>query len=184
MSEAAALALDVLIEHWLRDHGTALRPYEPDWPSPCEAAPVHTDAAGELWTPWRPVRRLREPLQALDGLERALQTPLHPDIRAYYERWWSGPVLIQSPSLRLQLILLWNEDDADRLVENLIGHALDQRRQRVPFSVFLATTEPEGEEMVSVDNTTGAVVLELPGGRQRRTLAPSLASLLQDFRPA
>lgn len=184
MSNAAALALDALIDQWLREHGTALLPYEPDWPSPCEAGPAHADATGALFTPWRPVRRPQQPLQALDGLERALQTTLHPDARAYYERWWSGPVLIQSASLRLQLILLWNEEDADRLVENLIGHALDQRRGRAPFSVFLATTEPEGEEMVCIDNATGVVVLELPGGRQRRTLAPSLASLLQTLTPA
>ncbi|MFM8355817.1 MAG: SecY-interacting protein Syd [Gammaproteobacteria bacterium] len=184
MSDAAALALDALIEQWLRMHGSALQPYDPEWPSLCAAGPEHTDSSGATWLPWRPVRRPTARLPALDGLERALETPLHADIRAYYERWWSGPLEVRSPSLRLQLILLWNEEDADRLVENLIGHALDQRRRRVPFSAFLATTEPAGEEMVSIDNTTGEVVLELPGGRQRRTLARSLASFLPAFMPA
>ena len=84
----------------------------------------------------------------------------------------------------MSLILLWNPADAERLVENLIGHALAKRRARAPFTVFFACTEPESDLFLSVDNETGEVVLEAPGAKPMRTVAPSLTVFLRGLVPA
>jgi len=84
----------------------------------------------------------------------------------------------------VSLILLWNPSDAERLVENLIGHALAKRRVRAPFTVFFACTEPESDLFLSVDNATGEVVLEKPGAKPLRTVAPSLTAFLRGLGPA
>jgi SecY interacting protein Syd len=69
-------------------------------------------------------------------------------------------------------------------VENLIGHALAKRRARAPFTVFFACTEPDSELFLSVDNATGEVMLEAPGAKPLRTVAPSLTVFLRGLVPA
>ncbi len=84
----------------------------------------------------------------------------------------------------MSLILLWSPDDADRLIENLIGHALAKRRSRSPFSVFFACTAADSELFLSVDNTSGQVLLEKPGYKPLEVVAPSLGDFLGQLTPA
>ncbi len=59
----------------------------------------------------------------------------------------------------------------------LIGHALTQRRRKLPLTLFFACTEPE-DFILSVDNVSGQVVLEQPGQAPMRVIAESLADFI------
>ncbi|MEZ5561029.1 MAG: SecY-interacting protein Syd, partial [Pseudomonadales bacterium] len=124
---------------------------------------------------------LQDPFQ---GLERALELRIHPDIKAYYGAYWSAGLEAEAPRGHVSLILLWNPEDGERLVENLIGHALAKRQARSPFTVFFACTEADADTFLSIDNDSGAVLLERPGAAPLETIAPDLASFLETLVPA
>lgn len=80
------------------------------------------------------------------------------------------------------LIQVWNEDDFDRLAENILGHAIAKQRIKAPLTIFIACTD-EGELMLSVENDTGRVVLEEPGSEPIREISPSVAEFLERLDP-
>jgi SecY interacting protein Syd len=176
-------ALDFFIECSLKAFPRQERWYDPDWPSPCECGAPFSGPDGEQRILWRPVRR-HVPADDLAGLERALEIPIHQDIKDYYGAFWSGSLEATAPQGHVSLILLWNTEDADRLVENLIGHALAKRQARSPFTVFFACTEPDADTFLSIDNDTGRIVLEEPGRPPLRTVADSLETFLDTLVPA
>jgi len=156
--------------------------HDPQWRSPCEVGEPHAWPDGTQVVRWRPVaRRYAEDFA---GLENALETTIHPDIKAYYGAFWSGGLEARANEGHVSLILLWNPADADRLVENLIGHAMAKQRARAPFSVFFACTEANSELFLSVENDSGRVLLERPGRKPLRTVAESLAAFLSELEPA
>ena len=77
-----------------------------------------------------------------------------------------------------------SRERADRLIENLIGHAIAKQRSRSPFSVFFACTDPESELFLSVENASGQVVLEKPGHKPVDVVANSLAEFIDTLVPA
>ena len=83
----------------------------------------------------------------------------------------------------MSLLFLWNPADTDRLNENLIGHAMAKQRAKAPMSIFFACTEPDSELFLSVDNDSGSVLLEKPGYKPIREVAPDLASFLATLVP-
>jgi SecY interacting protein Syd len=178
-----ATALDRFVASYQQRFPRLDEVFEPEWRSPCEIGEPYLDATGNRRIAWRPLRR---PPGSDDfvGLERALEMPIHPDIKAYYGRYWSGGLEATAPDGHVSLLLLWNDDDAARLIENLIGHALAKRRARSPFSVFIACTEPDSDLFLSVENDSGRVVLEVPGAKPRRVVADSLAQFLDTLTPA
>ena len=156
--------------------------HDPQWRSPCEVGEPHAWPDGTQVVRWRPVaRRYAEDFA---GLENALETTIHPDIKAYYGAFWSGGLEARASEGHVSLILLWNPADADRLVENLIGHAMAKQRARAPFSVFFACTEANSELFLTVENDSGRVLLERPGRKPLRTVAESLAAFLSELEPA
>jgi SecY interacting protein Syd len=174
--------LVAFVDRYLGRHPTPVDPFDRAWRSPCEIGEPYIDATGEELIAWRPVRRSFA--DDFAGLERALERPIHPDVKAYYGAFWSGGLEATAVEGHVSLILLWNPADAERLVENLIGHALAKRRVRSPFTVFFACTEPDSDLFLSVDNESGAVVLEAPGAKPIRTVAPSLTDFLRGIDPA
>ncbi len=174
--------LDAFVERYLHRYPDLVDPFDPQWRSPCETGEPFASADDLQCVPWRPLRRAFA--DDFAGLERALETTIHADIKAYYGRYWSGGLEATAQEGHVSLILLWNPSDAERLVENLIGHALAKRRARAPFTVFFACTEPESDLFLSVDNATGEVVLEAPGAKPLRTVAPSLTVFLRGLVPA
>ncbi len=112
------------------------------------------------------------------GLANALECPIHPDICTYYGSYWSGSIEAESSEGHVSLIQLWNPEDFDRLIENLIGHALMKQKSRHPFTVFFATTEADSELFLSVENQTGRVFLEEPGKAPLRCVDEDLATFL------
>ena len=177
-----AAALDAFVARYVADFPDLVDPYDPQWRSPCETGVPYEAADGVEVIPWRPLRRAFA--DDFAGLERALEVPIHNDVKAYYGRYWSGGLEATAEEGHVSLILLWNPSDAQRLVENLIGHALAKRRARAALTVFFACTEPDSDLFLSIDNASGAVVLEAPGAKPIRTVAPSLTVFLRGLRPA
>lgn len=174
---AVRQALEAFVERCLEANAELFTDFDPQWRSPCELdAPEHGRVR------WRP--RAREEACDFEGLENALELEIHPDIKSYYGTFWSATLEAEGPHGHVSLLLLWNQDDAARLVENLIGHALQKRRRRQPFNVFVACTEEESELYVAVDNATGEVLLEAPDGPPLRKLADDLATFISTLTPA
>ena len=117
-----------------------------------------------------------------DGLERALGVEIHPDIKSFYGIYWGSVMELQAEEGGVTLIQIWNDDDFDRLVENILGHDIAKQRIKAPLTIFIASTD-EGEYMLSVDNASGRVVLEEPGSPPTREVASSLAAFLDRLRP-
>ncbi len=175
-------ALDAFVARYLECYPSLEDVFDPQWRSPCETGEPYA-ADGGWRVPWRPLRR-PEGSDDFAGLERALELTVHPDVKAYYGRYWSGGLEAEAPDGHVSLLLLWNPEDAERLVENLIGHTLAQRRSRSPFSIFFACTEADSELFLSVENESGRVLLEAPGRKPLRVVAESLAEFLATLNPA
>lgn len=183
-------ALADFMNHTLKSYPDLRAPFDPDWRSPCEiGAPIETEQ-GPLIA-WQPLAR--HPATVTDDfapLERALELPIHPDIKAYWGAYWAAGLEAEAIDGHVSLLFPWNPEDLERLNENLIGHALSKKaggkkgsRNR-NMTVFFACTEPESELFLSVDNETGAVLLEKPGFKPIREVAPDLASFLTTLVPA
>lgn len=171
-----ALALDDLVARCL-GAGPRTTEHDPAWPSPCErGAP---DADGRI--AWAPV--LRDAFDLLDPLAETLDVVVHPAVVTFYGRWFSDGFRTAAPEGEVHLIGVWNEDDTLRLQQNLLGHALQQRRRRQPLTFFFALTEEDSEAVLSVDNARGTVVLEIPGTDRREDVAASLAGFLRSLTP-
>ncbi len=108
---------------------------------------------------------------------------IHPDIKSFYGSYWGSAMELDAAEGGVSLIQVWNDDDFDRLVENILGHAMAKQRIHAPLTIFIACAD-EGELMLSVDNETGRIVLEEPGGPPIREVSPSLAEFLDRLQPA
>jgi len=181
-----ATELARFVETYMERYPALTEAFDAEWRSPCEQGEPFAGASGAQVVRWQPVRR--PPFEREDGdfagLERALEVPIHSDIKAYYGSYWSGGLEASAPDGHVSLILLWNRADADRLIENLIGHSLAKKRARSPFTVFFACTEPESDLFLALDNSTGAVMLERPGYKPIRQVSTSLAAFLATLEPA
>ena len=180
MSEVAD-TLRRFVDRYVHAYPDLTEVFDPDWRSPCEVGEPYAGPGGVEVVRWHPVRRRYA--DDFAGLENALDLTIHPDIKAYYGAYWSGGLEAAAPEGHVSLIFLWNDADAERLVENLIGHALAKRRARATFSVFFACTEADSELFLSVENETGRVLLERPGYKPIRTVAESLPEFLAVLAP-
>jgi SecY interacting protein Syd len=179
MSSAVERALDSFVQklNELQPEAPTL-PYNPDWPSDCY---LNTGSAGES-VKWKPALQ-NEPSDMFSRMEEALDERVHPDIIAYFSRFWSDPLPATCSDGDLSLIQVWNPDDMERLRSNLIGHALSKRQQKRPLTFFFACAEPDDNYFISVDNFSGEVLLELPGKPPVRRLADNLAEFLNSLEP-
>lgn len=172
------LALTSFVEDYLAVHPTLTIARDPLWPSPCE-----TDAAlGKGLVHWRPQRRYDA--KDFSGVESALGCTLHEDIKHYYGSFWSGTLEAEAAEGHVSLLFIWNPEDVDRLAENFIGHALQQKKHRTPLTWFFACTEPDSEYFLSVDQASGAILLETPGSPPVRQVADNLSSFIARLKPA
>lgn len=175
------VALDHFIEKTLEQYPRLWNEYDSTWSSPCEiGSPV--ELAQVTAIEWRP--QLRQNTDDFAGLENAFETEIHPSIKDYYGSYWSGGLEATCNEGHVSLMFLWNDEDRDRLRDNIIGHALAQKRSRSPLSIFFACTEPASAYFLAVNNTSGAVQLELPGRKPLRTVDSSLDEFLNRLTPA
>lgn len=152
--------------------------FDSDWPSACYVEPK---IEGDPVT-WRPAKQLSLS-DMFERLENALEEKIHPDLIRFYSRYWSDPLPATCPDGDLTLIQVWNEEDMERLRENLIGHALSKRQQKRPLTFFIACPEPDDNYLISVDNFSGAVLLETPGKPPIRHLADNLNDFINNLVP-
>jgi len=150
-------------------------PFDPDWRSDCEVEQRGND------TLWRPA--IQSPRVCFDGLANAVEAEIHPDIIDYYSSYWSGTLEAVSEEGRVSLIQLWNTQDFDRLIANLVGHALGKIRARESFTVFFANTDPDTEYFLSIANDTGIVLLEEPGRPPLREVESDISTFLGRLEP-
>jgi len=181
MSDKVRKSLTRLLQRYVDEHqrvtGTfPTQTYDPAWLSECQVG--EPDADGSIF--WRPQER--HSFADFDGLERALEVDIHPDIKSFYASHWASPMSFQATEGDLTLIQIWNDDDFDRLVENILGHAMAKQRIKAPLTIFFACTD-EDENILSVENDSGRVVLEEPGSLPIREVSPSLAAFLARLDP-
>lgn len=136
------------------------------WPSPCEQRQKHNSSliAGNVF--WQPASIDEEQLN-FDNVESALNITLHQDIKNYFTSIFSESLEAQCDDGKLSLLFAWNEDDFQRLQENIIGHILMKQRLKQEITVFFAVTDEE-DTIISFDNNSGAVWVERVGCRPHK----------------
>ncbi|TVQ68133.1 MAG: SecY-interacting protein [Oceanospirillales bacterium] len=153
-------------------------PYDKEWPSQC----WQNEADEGVLTLWKPVPQT-ETIDMFERLSQALETEIHPDIADFYSVYWSDPLPAKAPQGELSLLQAWNPEDIERLRANLIGHALEKRRRKLPLTLFFAVTLPDGNLIISLDNADGSIWLESPGKPPHQRLANSLADFINQLEP-
>jgi SecY interacting protein Syd len=180
MNEQMTIALDEFVQRYVntaKEHPEMLVvEYDKDWPSECH---TNTGNTGDKVN-WQPVKR--STMSSFKGLEQALDMKIHQDVISYYSAYWSDNLNAQSSKGNLQLLQPWNHDDFDRLQQNLVGHILMKRRLKQPETLFFALTD-EDDFILTVDNTSGEVMLEQVGLKPKEVVAPNLAAFLQSLQP-
>jgi SecY interacting protein Syd len=81
-----------------------------------------------------------------------------------------------------ELLQVWNEEDFERLQQNLIGHLLMKQRLKQSPSLFFGLTDEE-DFILTVINDTGEVALEQVGKPAQEILAPTLAHFIAQLSP-
>lgn len=143
-------------------------------PSPCIQATLDDRV---LWQP--------QPFTlpaSLAAVERALDIELLPAITAFYTSQFAGDMTARFQQQSITLLQVWSEEDFTRLQENLIGHLVMKRRLKQSPTLFIATTDSE-QDVISLCNLTGEVILEHPGSKKREILSPEIQMFLNELQP-
>ncbi len=150
-------------------------PYDPEWLSPCLTGGrlAHNEVA------WQPV--IRTNLHDFSGMESALGWTFHEDSKAFYSAYWSDGICGRLQGTELKLIQVWNEEDLEMLKENLLGHCFAKQKNRQPRSLFIGCSIDD--DIIAIDNDSGAVTLEQPGFAPSQILADDLVQFLDEFEP-
>lgn len=161
---------DEFVTKWKTQRGTLpSTAFDDQWRSVAEVERV-----GESEVYWQPTRR-SETL-SFQGVSDALETSLPPVCETYFGHFWSASIPVLWGERPFELLQLWNADDENNLMHNLLGHALEKRRVREPLTLFFAVVDDA--RFLSIDADSGAVMLEEVGGSRPEEVADSLASLL------
>jgi len=147
---------------------------DPELASPCQYGDVTTDQQVRWW----PV--FRGDAQDFSNLEHGLEFSLHPDLQAFYGYSFGGGLKVKHQRGDAELLMVWHQEDFNRLQQNIIAHILMKRRLKQRETVFFAVTDDD-DIMLSVLNATGAVYLEHAGCEVKEQLAGSLAEFLQQL---
>ncbi len=150
--------------------------YDSDWPSACYQGRADN---GEK-VPWKPVRQSGG--NSFSNVESALEITLNPQFCEFFTRYYSDNLCANAPQGNCELLQVWNDDDFERLQQNIIGHVLMKRRLKQQPTLFFALTDEE-DTILSVLNETGEVVVEKVGKPAGESIAPSLASFLETLTP-
>ena len=150
--------------------------FDKDWPSPCYSR----DAENGEVVNWQPVKQTGN--NNFNGLEEALDIKLHADFVTWFTRYFSFHLPAKAEQGNCELLQVCSDEDFERLQENLIGHIMMKRRLKQPATLFFALTDDD-DYLISLDNSTGEVLLERVGKRAEQVLAPSMADFLSALTP-
>lgn len=169
-------ALDDFVARFSEQYDDVKIEFDPDWPSPCYA---HAAEPGVM-VPWRPVRQT----QANDfkNVESAMEITLDPQFCDYFTRYFSENLPAKAEQGQCELLQVWNQDDFERLQQNLIGHLLMKKRLKQPPTLFFALTD-EDDFILTVDNESGRVMLEQVGKEPVKVIADDLKTFLTALTP-
>ena len=156
-------------------------PFEAAWPSVCYSADKSVDQMqeGEL-VQWRPVRQNTN--LSFSNVEEALSLSLDSQYCEYFTRYFSNNMQAKAAQGACELLQVWNEEDFERLQQNLIGHLLMKQRLKQSPSLFFGLTDEE-DFILTVINDTGEVALEQVGKPAQEILAPTLAHFIAQLSP-
>jgi len=180
MSEQVTAALDEFVQKYVmaakQNPEMLVVEYDSDWPSECyEKSSVTGDSVN-----WQPVKRSLA--SNFSDLETALEMKIHEDVISFYSAYWSDNLNAKTNKGNLQLLQPWNQGDFERLQQNLIGHILMKRRLTQPETLFIALTD-EDDFIITVNNTSGEVMLEQVGLIPKEVVAPNLTHFIQSLQP-
>ncbi|GGW73034.1 SecY-interacting protein [Alteromonas halophila] len=150
--------------------------YDSTWPSPCYQ---QTRDDGKM-VEWKPVKQTEH--NSFANVEEALEVNIDRQYADFFTRYYSHNLLATAPQGSCELLQVWNQDDFQRLQQNIIGHVLMKRRLKQQATLFFALTDEE-DTILSVLNDTGEVVVERVGKPPSDIIAPSLASFLEILTP-
>ena len=151
--------------------------YDSEWQSPCINGSFD-DGEQVLWQPV-----LQDQDLSFDDMANALEISIAPEFETFFTRYWSDHLEARTADGNLSLLQVWNQDDFERLQQNLIGHVLMKRRLKQADTLFFAVTDQE-DYIVSLECETGHVVVERVGKRPHKTLANSIADFINQLQPA
>jgi SecY interacting protein Syd len=181
MSKQVTAALDEYVKKYLiaaKNYPEMVTvEYDNEWPSDCYTTPGNV---GDRVT-WQPIKRSGS--ANFNDLEKALEMKIHQDVISYYSAYWSDNLSAESSNGYLQLLQPWNQNDFERLQQNLVGHILMKRRLKQPETLFVALTD-EDDYILTVDNTSGEVMLEQVGLLPKKAVAANLAVFIQSLQPS
>lgn len=167
--------LDRLVTQYIdintANNSTLLTEYDHDWPSPC----LLQEAVDGQMVPWQPV--LQAPPLSMHNLSQGLEMQIDPQFAAFFSRYYSHDLPAIADRGELLLLQIWNEEDAERLQKNIIAHVLMKRRLKQRETLFFALTDQD-DFIISVENSSGNVVLEQVGKEPQEVLANNIAEFL------
>ncbi|AXR05658.1 SecY-interacting protein [Salinimonas sediminis] len=180
MANPVDAALDDFIARLLgltQQHNSPLTvTYDSAWPSSCYLERVDN---GQPVT-WKPTPQA--PVLSFAKLEQALEIQLNTQFTAYFTRYYSENLPATAAQGECDLLQVLSAEDFERLQENLIGHILMKRRLRQPETLFFGLTSDD-DYILTIDNSSGAVLLEQVGKKSDDKLADDLAGFIQALAP-
>jgi SecY interacting protein Syd len=191
---AIYLALDALFTRYLNlvKAETKQLPsvtFDPPWPSPCDekqddqrgsdSKDKEKDENKKHLSYWKPASRINHDL--FDELEKALEISFREDFKQFYGSFWSNGICVEREDINFSLIQIWNEEDQEKLKENILGHAFARLKSKQPLTYFIGCTF--GDDVICIDHASGEIVLEKPGRKTHKVLAPSLEEFLLSLSP-
>jgi len=151
--------------------------HHPDWPSACQQGELFLSEQMQSCIHWQPL--LRAENDDLSGLEKALEIPLHTDLKSFFTRYWSDQIDVIFQQGNLKLMFIWNDTDMERLIKNQLGHALNKLRNKQSLTFFIACTD--SDYIISLENDSGRIVLERPGYAIEKVLAENLNQFINEL---
>jgi SecY interacting protein Syd len=164
--------------HYQKVHGSfPTIEQDEQWPSLCEM----TETLNDGNVSWQAVA-MEKSVLGFDNVESALNLTLHEDIKCYFTSIYSESLSAKCLEGELSLLFAWNDDDFQRLQENIIGHILMKQRLKQEETIFFAVTDEE-DTIISIINSTGEVWVEQVGCKPHKKIADSLVEFIEQLSP-
>lgn len=145
-----------------------------DISSPCQISSTE----GGIY--WQPV--VANPINDLQRVEQLVGITIRPEIQALFGMQYAGDMWACFQDITLCLIQVWNLDDFYRLEQNQIAHLQMLKKLKRQPSLFIATTL-EDSRIITVNNVTGAIMLDDLITGEHQYLSDDLTSFLTQLTP-
>lgn len=140
------------------------------WPSPCEIA----GSIEEGLVQWQGVAVDN---QSLSPLADALEITLPEGVDELFSSHYGNNLTLAFDTKRVYLLQAWNQDDYERLQQNITGHVLMKRQLKQADTIFFAVTD-EDDLLIVINVADGSVWLEYVGKVPHFKLAENVLEFL------